>query len=697
MMQPERSTAIYTDRGALTQQASADNSVAQRIAAPSAGVTAKRIHFPQFERPRASIVILAWRQREPLLACLQALRDCLRDRIPHEVIIVLNNARQDVEDAVRHDVSGARLIESAVNLGFAGGCNRGASAARGEYLVFLNDDAMVEPGWLEWLVDTADAHPDAGAVGSCVLFPDGIIQEAGSIVWSDGSTMPVGRGSRGDLMTWHFVRPVDYASACSMLVRTATWTALGGMDPDYHPAYYEDVDLCLGIRSLQQRILFEPRSRVRHHESLSSDETFKLFLFRRNQQRLVAKWSSALTFFESPGLLSPAEVARAVWRTRGCPRRILVVDDRVPESSLGSGFGRMLDGMIELASQGYAVSMFPVQGVTRSPDPLVDAGVGVVEGGLIEHLSRPEVVYEAVIISRPHNYDRLATCIRDLQPQAILVYDCEALFWRRMVRQAQLAASPEESQALEASAAEMKRLEDRIAVEADAVVTVSGEEAAIMSQLKGHAPIHVILPAEPHIPFTARPFSERWDIGYVAGWLAGPKSPNADGLFWFVHEVLPHVRAVLPWVRVRVTGAKVPAEVRALADSNVRFEGEVADLHAFYDGLRVAIAPLRFGAGVKLKTVQALQYGVPVVSTSIGAEGIDTGGLPALAVADDAAEFAALVVRLLTDPTAWQERRTSIGTLVERWKSGASAGSWTDVMCAVWDLGNERMRKSQRD
>jgi glycosyltransferase involved in cell wall biosynthesis len=326
-----------------------------------------------------------------------------------------------------------------------------------------------------------------------------------------------------------------------------------------------------------------------------------------------------------------------------------------------------------------------VQGVTTSPDPLVDAGVGIVEGGLIEHLSRPEVVYEAIIVSRPHNYDRLAACVRDLQPQAILVYDCEALFWRRMVRQAQLAASPEESQAIEAHAVEMKRLEDRIAVEADAVVTVSGEEAAILSQLEGHAPIHVILPAEPNIPFTARPFSERCDIGYVAGWLAGPTSPNADGLFWFVREVLPHVRAVLPWVRVRVTGGKVPAEIRALADPNVRFEGEVADLASFYDGLRVAVAPLRFGAGVKLKTVQALQYGVPVVATTIGAEGIDTGGLPALAVADDAAEFAALVLTLLTDRAAWQERRTAIGALVQRWESGASAGSWTDVMRAVWE------------
>jgi GT2 family glycosyltransferase/glycosyltransferase involved in cell wall biosynthesis len=630
-------------------------------------------------------VILAWRQRESLLACLQSLRDTLHDAVPYEVIVVLNGAAQDVEDAVRKEVSGQRIVRAMVNLGFAGGCNFGASVAQGEYLVFLNDDGIVEPGWLEWLVRTADANSDAGAVGSCVLFPDGSVQEAGSIIWNDGSTMPVGRNLRGDLMTWHFVRPVDYASACSLLVRRSTWNALGGMDPGYHPAYYEDVDLCLGIRSLGQRVLFEPRSRMRHHESLSTDSTFKHFLFRRNRLRLVEKWSHELAFYEPPAETSSIELSRAVWRARGRPKRILIVDDRMPEPALGAGFGRMLDGLVELASQGYAVSIFALAGATRPVDQLVDAGVGVVEGDLAAHLSRPEIDYEAVIISRPNNYEEFAPTVRQLQPQALVVYDCEALFWRRLVRQARLADSPEKARAIEARAAEMKRLEDRIATEADAIVTVSSVEAAIIAEVAGHAPIHRILPAEPCIPFTERPFGVRCDIGYVAGWQAGPASPNADGLFWFVREVLPNVKAAVPWVRVRVTGSNVPAAILALADTNVQFEGEVADLASFYGGLRVAISPDLFGAGVKLKTVQALQYGVPIVATTIGAEGIETGDLPAIAVADDPAEFANRVLAFLMDPAAWHERRTVIRALVQKWANGEGAGSWTDTMRAVWD------------
>ena len=179
------------------------------------------------------------------------------------------------------------------------------------------------------------------------------------------------------------------------------------------------------------------------------------------------------------------------------------------------------------------------------------------------------------------------------------------------------------------------------------LVTVSREEADILSSVDGHCQIHPILPAEPHIPFTTRPFDERRDIGYVAGWLAGPTSPNAHGLRWFVDAVLPWIRKTCPWVRLRVTGSKVPAEIRELACPNVVFEGEVADLAAFYDGLRVAISPALFGAGVKLKTVQALQYGVPIVATTIGAEGIETCGLPAIDVTDDPEMFANLVVTLV--------------------------------------------------
>ena len=644
--------------------------------------TARTVLFPRFESPRASILIVAWKQRDHLLACLRALRQRLGTDIPYEVILVFNGP-PEVEDSVREVVEGATFLRSAVNLGFAGGCNLAARTAKGEYLVLLNDDAVIEPGWLERLVAAADADPGAGAVSSCVLFPDGQVQEAGSIIWRDGSTMPIGRGEPGDSLGWHFVRKVDYGSACSLLVRRATWEKVAGMDTGYHPAYYEDVDLCLAIRAQGQHVLFEPRSRVRHHESASSDPDFKSFLFRRNQGRLKEKWADLLALQEEAAPWSPASVARAVWRARGCPRRILVVDDRVPNPAQGSGYGRMFDALLELSSQGYALALYPSTGATSPSEPLVNAGVAIIDEDFVRHLARPETSYDAVLISRPHNYSRWSPTIRYYQPQAAVVYDCEALFWRRMARQAQLDGATGQSLTSE-HVNQMRQLEERIVVEADLLVSVSEEEAEILSKVEGHCPIETILPAEANVRFTSRPFAERGDVGFVAGWMAGPTSPNAHGLRWFASEVLPRIKAIHPWVRVRVTGGGVPAEVRELANPNLVFEGQVADLCGFYDRIRVAISPVRFGAGVKVKTVQALQHGVPVVSTTVGAEGIHLRGLAAIDVTDDPDVFAMMLLNLLTNSSAWNERRAKIADLVSEWRKGPSGIPWTEIMTKVW-------------
>src|ERR1019366_6139786 len=147
--------------------------------------------------------------------------------------------------------------------------------------------------------------------------------------------------------------------------------------------------------------------------------------------------------------------------------------------------------------------------------------------------------------------------------------------------------------------------------------------------------IHVV-PAQLVGPiYGTKPFSERQDVLLAASWLPGADSPNGDGLTWFVRHVLPHLRRELPSVQLRVTGANPPPEILTLAGPNVQFEGRVNDLRALYDRSRVAIAPSRYGAGVKLKTVESLQFGVPIVATSVGAEGIDTRGTGALVITDD--------------------------------------------------------------
>lgn len=642
------------------------------------------LRFPATDRPRASIIILAWKQRDRLLACLRSLVETASPGVPFEVIVVSNDAPPAIVDAVRTQTDGVRLIEADRNLGFSAGCNLGASVARGDHLVLLNDDAIVAPHWLAWLITTVDAHPSAGAVGSLVLFPDGRIQEAGSVIWRDGSTMPVGRELPAASTDWHFVRTVDYASACSLLIRRSAWDAVGGFDASYGPAYYEDVDLCLGLQARGYDVLFEPRSKVWHEESASSDEESKRVLFARNQKRLQHKWAETLTRHELAGPDWSASLARAVWRARGMPRRILIIDNRVPEPALGSGFGRVFDAAQELSAGGYDVSIFPTAGLDGPiPDALVSAGVAIVTEHIEAHLSRPWVHYDAVMMSRPNNFGQFAPMVRQHQPAAVCVYDCEALFWRRTLRQAAFATSDAERTALTDTAAYLRQLDERNVAHADFTITVSREEAELLAQVPGCSPIRMLLPTERSIAMGDQAFEEREGIAFVAGWLGGSDSPNADGLRWFVADVLPLLHAAVPDVHVYVTGANPPEDIRALAGAQVRLLGHVDDLAALYGRIRVVICPIRFGAGVKVKTVQALQYGVPVVATSCGAEGIETFGLECIAVADTAQAFAAAVTGVLTEAPRWRTQRSAIASLVEHWHREGTGGSWCEFIDAA--------------
>ena len=143
---------------------------------------------------------------------------------------------------------------------------------------------------------------------------------------------------------------------------------------------------------------------------------------------------------------------------------------------------------------------------------------------------------------------------------------------------------------------------------------------------------------------------------------------------------MPHLRARLTSVRLRVTGVNVPDEVRSLEDANIHFEGHVEDLAAFYNQVRVVIVPIRFGAGVKLKTIEALQRGVPIVSTVVGAEGIDPRGRDAIDVTDDPEQFAERVAVLLTDRAYWLQRRNAIAELLQRWQEPRRGDTWTEAL-----------------
>jgi GT2 family glycosyltransferase len=261
----------------------------------------RRVVFEPTEATVATVVVLAWRLTDELLAGLEGLARGTRHD-PFDVIVVLNGAEDAVRSAVLNHVEGATVIDVPVNLGFAGACNLAAIRARGEFLVFLNDDARPEPAWLDSLITSARNHPDAGAITSRVHYPDGSLQEAGARILGDATGIALGLGAATLPVELSTARPVDYGGAEALLVRRELFVELGGFDQAYDPAYFEDVDLCLRVRAAGWNVVYEPSAVVAHHQSLSTnkDVEWRAFAYDRSRARFTEHWGSLLSKAAKP-------------------------------------------------------------------------------------------------------------------------------------------------------------------------------------------------------------------------------------------------------------------------------------------------------------------------------------------------------------------------------------------------------------
>ena len=256
---------------------------------PPTGVVHRGSRVP--DRPTVSVIVLVLDRVDLLEACLATVAGSTS--LPAEVVVVANGTDEAaLSDLGRRD--DVVLVRSGVNLGFGGGCDLAAEVARGEFLVFVNDDSRLDPGCIDRLVQRARSTPDAGAVGSRIFAEDGLLQEAGGIIWRDGTSAHVGRDRPAGDTTYVTPRDVDYCSANGLLVRRSAWDAVGGFDEAYYPAYYEDADLCMQLRRHGLRTVYEPTATLRHLETQSSSPEYRRFLMDRNRETFRRRWSDAL-------------------------------------------------------------------------------------------------------------------------------------------------------------------------------------------------------------------------------------------------------------------------------------------------------------------------------------------------------------------------------------------------------------------
>ena len=596
--------------------------------------------------PALSIVIPVYGQHETTFACLQSIAK-YPPSLPFE-IIVMDDASPSPASAALSEVSGIRIIRAAENRGFIGNVNAGVEQARGEWLIILNNDTVLLPGAIDALINTFAEHNNVGLVGAKLLNADGTVQEAGGILWRDGSAWNWGRGQDREDPRFNFVRDADYCSGAALAVRRELFNELGGFDLHYAPAYYEDTDFAFRVRAHGLRVLYQPAAEIFHLEGVSHgrDENSGIKAYQvSNARKFFERWQDTLKSHRENAVEPELEAHRA------SKSNVLIVEACMVTPDQDSGSVRMLNFMRLLKSEGHHVTFVAdnLDGNPKYARILTALGIEVMHSkyaGSVRKLLRDRgPTLDAVVFCRHYIASQYVEHVRAWAPQARIVFDTVDLHFVREEREAKLHAS--ESMARAAAVTRVKEL--RVIARSDVTIVVSEFEKQLLAQIAPAAVVEIVSNIHADSP-TRAAYEERDGILFVGGFR---HPPNTDAVRWYATEVLPHVRRLLPNVSTKIVGSNITDEVRALAQAGLEIVGFVEDTAPLLQSSKVSIAPLRYGAGVKGKVNEAMNHGIPVVATSCAVEGMHLEFGREVLVSDDALGFAEAIARAYNDEALW--------------------------------------------
>lgn len=599
--------------------------------------------LPASPQPEVSVIIPVHGKRPHTVACLRSIAACAVD-LPFEVVVV-DDASPDDTAAVLAQIQGLRLHALDSNQGFVGACNAGAQQARGRFLLFLNNDTQVTPGWMDALRGTFDDVPGCGIVGSRLLYPDGRLQECGGLVFADGSAWNCGRFDDPRDPRWLYRRECDYVSGAALMVPAELFRQLGGFDPRYAPAYYEDTDLAFAVRAAGYKVLVQPVSTVIHDEGATAGRDVHTGVKRYqvvNRAAFAAKWRETLQHHPAAG--SP--VAAAVDRAQRRERRLLVIESTLPDAGRDSGSVRLIE-MLRLAGVlGWAVTLLADDGRF---DPGLAAWLGAV--GIEVAAPRPArawlrthgMDFSAVVLSRYAVAKVWLDAVRASAPRAKVVFDTVDLHHLRESRAASAAG-------LDTATVDATRAgELAIIAQADTTLLTSSVELHLVRQTLPDA--RLVLLGNVHVVRGRRTgFDARRDLLFIGGF---DHPPNVDAVRWFLSAIWPALRARNPDMQLHLVGSADAARRAEFAVDGVHVHGRVEQLEPWLDRCRVSIAPLRFGAGVKGKINSAMASGLPVVATTIAAEAMQLEDGRDVLLADSPEAFVRAVELAYEDPVLW--------------------------------------------
>ncbi|NES03667.1 MAG: tetratricopeptide repeat protein [Okeania sp. SIO2F4] len=636
------------------------------------------------DQPIISIIIPVYNQILHTYNCLRSLVATLDDSLPFEVIVMDDHSKDNTQE-VLSKISGIKSVFNEQNLGFIGSCNRGAELAKGEYLIFLNNDTVVMPNCFQEMLETFKKIPKVGLVGAKFLYPNGKLQEAGGIIWQDGSAWNYGRLDHPNKPEYCYLREVDYCSGAGIMIPTKLWRQIGGFDTRYKPAYYEDTDLAFEVRKAGYKVLYQPLAKIVHFEGISSgtDVTKGVKKYQVvNHQKFIQKWQNVLKLHRPNGIEPYLE------RERPVQKRLLMIDACMLTPDQDSGSVTAFNLIKIFQSLNYKITFAPdnLLYVEKYTEDLQRLGVECLYCSHVtsiqSHLETYGSQYDVIYLARLEFTEKHIDNVRKFAPQAKIIYDTVDLHYLREQREAKLKNSLE----LLEKSIKTKERELVLMAKADCTLVVSMMEKQMLEQENSHLKNIEFFNMPRDIYGAEKEFADRKNILFIGGF---QHPPNVDAMLYFVQEVFPLVKQKIHDMKIFIIGSKAPEEILNLSSDDVIITGHVPDISEYFHNCKLSVAPLRYGAGIKGKILTSFSYGLPVVATPIAAEGMGiTDGYDVL-IGDNPENFAQQVTNLYLDNKLWSKvSQNSLDTISSRYSMKAVTNKFDELLSSLDVLKN---------
>jgi GT2 family glycosyltransferase len=604
----------------------------------------QKISFIKHDNPLVSIIIPVYNQWEYTYFCLKSILENTNG-IAYEIIIADDVSTDETVNILDY-VENIIVVRNQENKGFLLNCNNAATYVRGKYILFLNNDTNVQRDWLPHLVNLIEHDDTIGLVGSKLVYADGRLQEAGGIIWKDASGWNYGHFDDPDKPEYNYVKEVDYISGAAIMIKNDLWREIGGFDERYAPAYFEDADLAFEVRKKNYKVVYQPKSVVVHFEGVShgTDDNAGIKNYQvKNREKFIEKWKDEL---EKNQLENGQDVFWARDRSKG-KKTILFIDHYVPHYDKDAGSRTTFQYLKLFVEMGFNVKFVGDNFFRHEPytSMIEELGIEVFYGNWymknIERWLKANGRYiQFAFLNRPHITVKYIDAIKKYTESKIIYYGHD-LHHLREYREYLLSENEETLR----SSKRWKEIEYEIIKKSHVAYYPSIVE---VEEIKKDLPLSNVkaIPAYIYNIDETSDFNnsieDRKDIMFIGGFT---HKPNVDAVIWFVTKIWPKVLEKIPELKFIVIGSNPPDEIKQLQTDNIILTGHVTDdeMKEYYRKCRLAIVPLRYGAGVKGKIVEAMYYKTPVITTNIGVEGLpDIEGN--LIVADGEVEFAEQIV-----------------------------------------------------